>query len=59
MRPLELPAGRRANTAGTKTDFFIFVFDISGTHKVSGKPEHKDQGYLLPLPGSKLEIRRL
>jgi hypothetical protein len=34
-------------------------FDISGTHKVSGKPEHKDQGYLLPLPGSKLGIRRL
>jgi hypothetical protein len=25
----------------------------SGTHKVSGKPEHKDQGYLLLLAGSK------
>ena len=25
----------------------------SGTHKVSGKPEHNDLGYLLLLPGSK------
>jgi hypothetical protein len=39
---------RRAVTASTKT-----FFDISGTHKVSGKPEHKDQGYPLTLPGSK------
>ena len=31
----------------------------SGTHKVSGEPEHKDQGYLLLLVGSKLLFEQL
>jgi hypothetical protein len=40
---------RRAVTASTKT---------FGHAQESGKPEHKDQGYPLTLPGSKHRIRR-